>query len=402
MNTINTFDELVKFISPELEISQETLADVIKMLLHEKSQSLFEKLDFYNDSIFLEPLLFTKLQGLCKTYSLDQILYGYLSKDSKPERINVFIEKNNYVYLPNIGFLELLEETGTSFIDLVSDKEGNFNLDFKGKKVDYKLNTLQEIENTEILVLPQNITPLDSFFKNANNEKIEKVEIQNTVNTKISFLNKAFEINQQHFKEHHNLIRNVGRMVVLFNNNNVRSFAAKPIHGVGFFSVWEDNCEIFFFVELAHQFDHNILNSITTEANDYFKIDINTPLKDLNGNQYEQRTFFNALHGLHETAMIGTYLERLYDKQIFYGINQHEILCRLSDNQDRHLTGLHQILNLNNVFTKKGLQLYELLHESCNDIMTRKGDLINSFRIDDKKPFVFNHDFYLKHHPYNN
>ena len=71
----NTFhDEIIE--------NKAKLADNMKVLLYEEDNLLFNKLDFDNDDIFLEPLLFNYFNTNPKDrkYSLEQILLGYFKK----------------------------------------------------------------------------------------------------------------------------------------------------------------------------------------------------------------------------------------------------------------------------------------------------------------------------------
>jgi len=90
--------------------NQQELSDMIRFAFHKENPSLFQKLIYDDDNIFLEPTLFHYFSGN-KNYtnkvSLEQAVYGYISGESKPEQIIIESDKFGMVNLPNIGYLKI-------------------------------------------------------------------------------------------------------------------------------------------------------------------------------------------------------------------------------------------------------------------------------------------------------
>ena len=83
------------------------ITENLQILLYKENQSLLEKINFEDDKIFSDPLLFAYFNSKkYNTFSkelLEEIIQGYFT-DKKPLKIQYSYNKNNIAYLPNIGF----------------------------------------------------------------------------------------------------------------------------------------------------------------------------------------------------------------------------------------------------------------------------------------------------------
>ena len=78
----------------ELTSNKDEILEVTKILIYKENPLLFEKLDFNNNDVFLEPLLFayfnSKSYNLLPKEALEEILQGYF----KPRLSNKGFEMN--------------------------------------------------------------------------------------------------------------------------------------------------------------------------------------------------------------------------------------------------------------------------------------------------------------------
>ena len=90
-----------------------TLLETIKILVYKENPSLIEKIDFDNDNIFLEPLLFayfnSKKDNLFTTQILTEIIQGYFVA-KEPLLTQESINKNGIAYIPNLGYFDKNKE----------------------------------------------------------------------------------------------------------------------------------------------------------------------------------------------------------------------------------------------------------------------------------------------------
>ena len=97
------------------------LAENMKVLLHEENNEIFDRLDFNNDNIFLEPLLFNYFNtGIDeRKYKLDQILFSYLLEEKE---VLIYFDSMGNSYIPNLGYVKSNKKNG-HFRVSIEDKE---------------------------------------------------------------------------------------------------------------------------------------------------------------------------------------------------------------------------------------------------------------------------------------
>jgi len=75
-------------------------------------------------------------------------------------------------------------------------------------------------------------------------------------------------------------LRSVTRRIVLYSADLPNSFATLSAHGVAFLNVKDDNDEVFFVDDLAHQCGHIMFNALTQEKPRFLARTADTPLRD--------------------------------------------------------------------------------------------------------------------------
>ena len=89
---------------------QVEIINTIKLLLYKENPSVLEKIDFENDTIFLEPLLFayfnSKKDQLFSETLLTEILQGYFI-EKEPIILKESFNKEEVTYVPNLGYFDV-------------------------------------------------------------------------------------------------------------------------------------------------------------------------------------------------------------------------------------------------------------------------------------------------------
>lgn len=89
--------------------NQTEIIDTIKLLIYKENPSLLEKVDFEDDNIFLEPLLFTyfnsKKDNLFSNVMLTEIMQGYFI-EKEPLLLNESFTNDKIAYVPNLGYYD--------------------------------------------------------------------------------------------------------------------------------------------------------------------------------------------------------------------------------------------------------------------------------------------------------
>lgn len=334
---------MINIISNKIEI-----ANLIKILLYKEYPELFDKLDFENNNIFLEPLLFSyynskKINRFSKAL-LEEILQSYLLH-KKTLKINQSYNKDNIAYIPNTGYFKK---------GLKSIYEPIL------KSVDFEI--LKEIHPTQ-----------EHYFKEIyDGHIVNDNPIYNSVwKENYKELESAILIIKEHLPVFYQELVCTNRKIYLHDNPKIINFTTVETLGMLYFYVIGKENLIYFIEELIHQGSHNFLYYVVHNRKDYFKIDVdNIIMRDLTKQQWDYRNVYGAFHGLYTVTKRVECFDILLSKNIFTGREKHELLGRLADMFPRFQTGL-ELLNLDLVYTEKGKEFYFTLTRACQSILQK-------------------------------
>lgn len=291
--------------------------EYIKLLLYKYDESIFDKIDYYDDTIYYNPLLFAFFSNNSDVNSnnqlLDLILYSSLNQ--KPN-LNLHFGKSDIIYIPNIGWLKKTDDTLEP-------------INFEALKVS-NIEQLQFIENTNIELLKHNVDLLKQFYGDNPIEITKITEIQ-TKN-----ISRAYEIIKSYVPEYFNLINQFCPKNVIYKTepNKVNSFAQIGALGIAFFNASQKSYdEVFFIEDIAHQTGHVLLYTILYNKTKFFLVDDeNTFIQDFsNGykNDFDKRTVEIWLHSLFTQYLILTYMDASIEAKVFNKYQEHEAYGRL-------------------------------------------------------------------------
>lgn len=387
------------------------LIESIKILLYKENKNIFEILDFEDDSIYQEPLLFAYFNSDKTTkIDLNTILYGYIKPEKRQKQIQVKSDKLGKIYLPNLGWIhtEKKEQTCT----LISDSSDNFSLTVNDKKIDFKFEPLEIIEGTSIELLKYPVSLLDQFYYDPYHNPID-VEIENISRKHLPNLIKAWNLIKRLIPEQYNLIESVVIKNVVFNVDTTlrNSFASLSANGISFFNAYqEDYNEVFFVDDIAHQTGHVIFYSIMYNSTEFLKIDENTTMETLRlaSEGFEDRNIrviFHALYTYHTSFLC---LNACLNANVFSGSKKHESLGRIGfyirkcykdlsliENHEKYPNGSKDI------FTTNGLIIYDSIKNTFKntiDLWEKEGVL--DFDMSNQ-PYNFTYSKFVELNPIN-
>jgi hypothetical protein len=369
-------------LSSLIEDGQEYLAESIKLLIYQSDSELFERLDFNDDRIFLEPFLFSYFTAKTKLpIGLHQLLFGYLEKENRYESTAVFADEQGVIYMPNIGYFFTTLENETVQLSYVQNTE-KFELWTDDRQIDFEFQPPLMIPGTSIELYKYSNPFFRPYFAEWNEEKKDfenygaAVEITKTTELHFSNLIKAFELLKTYSPEQFIQYTSTTQRIVIFHNSKIRNFAVREMHGTAFISANPDDSEIFFLEEIIHQCSHNVFNAITANLSGHFLIDAETPLKKYSKSESEFRSIYSALHGLYTVATRMACFHNCMDG--LEGNRLHEVIGRFADLRMRFRNGLDK-LHYEEVFTPLGYEVYRMLDEYCATIFDERHYLINKF-----------------------
>lgn len=389
---------LCEALNDQIKEGINQMADFMKALVYNEAPDIFEQIDFDNDKAFLEPFLFTYFNNQDKKYPLESILNGYLKEKSETP-LQVLPNKEGIAYIPQIGYFKPVKENKVN--PNVPD-ELPLLLSNGIELLTHQHSLVEERFEVNVIIVNQPINTLtkeqiEEFGKAVDG--VTEVEITQTTKYHYNHLQKAFDIIEEHLSALHEEILLSNRRIVLFHNRTVLCFVTIQVHGTSFITTIPENDEIFFIEEIIHQCSHNTFNSLFFNKDDYFKIDVeNTILGTLIGKEdREIRTVYSVLHGLCTVAKRFEAFHILYKKNIFSGKQKHEFLGRFADLRKRSKLGL-ELLNHSSVFTAKGLEIYNLLDQTCTDICNATKELEGIFNFSNQ-PSEFSYKKFCELNP---
>lgn len=354
---------------------QTKIIDTIKLLIYKENPSILEKVNFEDDNLFLEPLLFSyfngKLNNLFSTEILIEIMQGYYVEE-KPLILNDSFNKQGFAYVPNLGYF---------------DKQGN------------KVDDIYRIQNSLIELLIYPIVYLKTIFRDFNENIIDdnKVEITRLQCLKHEkTLNNAFQYIKDSIEVHFNLIEQCCKKIVLFKTDPkyTNSFATINAHGIAFLNVYQDDYdEVFFVDDVAHQTGHIIMTTILFERKKYFIIDENQKIGTITKNESEYRSFYILFHALYTYYTTFLCLDACLQNNCFDKRQIHEAKGRIGFyllKCESDLLNFQKVINyyekIENVLSIEGIEIFQNIENKYFEMLKKSKDT---------PPFNF------KNHPYN-
>ncbi|WP_445710765.1 hypothetical protein [Flavobacterium sp.] len=362
----------------------------IQLLLYKENPSLLEKVNFDDDSIFLEPLFFayfnSKKDNLFTTELLNEIMQGYFL-EKEPLYLKESFNEEGISYVPNMGYFNM-------------DKE--------------KVDNSHIINNTGIELILHPIIHLNHIFKDFNENTLDKnkIEISRALCEKYEKpLTNAFHFIKKTNKEHYDLIEQCCKKIVLFKTDpkNTNSFATINAHGIAFFNVYqEDYDEVFFIDDIAHQTGHVIMNTILFERKNYFIIDENMNLGTITKNKSEYRSFYILFHALYTYYTSIMCLEACIDDNCFNKRQNHEAKGRIGFYLFKYKSDLLNFENvvkhfktIDSVLTNDGVSLFKIITNKYLETSKKYNTIVSKFNYKNQ-PYNFTYSDFIKKNPINN
>jgi len=338
----------------ELEI-----IDTIKLLIYKENPSILEKVDFDDDTIFLDPLLpayfNSKKDNLFPTEMLTEIMQGYFLQ-KEPLQLNYSYNKEGIAYIPKLGYFK------------------------QGQKIDEIL----VIDSFEIV---KTIHPvLEKYFVESykghitNPNPAHKSVWQNNYQE----LEQAILIIKEHLPEFYKNLVLANKKIYLHDNPKILNFTSVETLGMLNFYVLGNNNLIYFIEELIHQGSHNFLYYLVHNKKEYFNIDVERIImRELTNEDWDYRNVYGAYHGLFTVTNRVESFDILLSGNVFSGTEKHELLGRFTDQFNRFRTGL-ELLNLEEVYTQKGIELYRKLDQKCMETLNKYEKLKSEFDLSNR------------------
>ncbi|MEO8534360.1 MAG: hypothetical protein ABI441_11435 [Flavobacterium sp.] len=348
--------------------SQTEIINTIKLLLFKENPSLLEKIDFDDDKLFLEPLLFIyfnqKVKNSLSNDLLTELIQGYfLSKHEV--KINHSFNENDITYLPKLGYFKKNEPTFSEPIYL--------------------------IENTNIEVLKYSGNLLRNIFRDTSGNLISDCDIILDITLfkkNIVYLTNAVTLIKENSNDHFQLIEKCCKKILLFKSDpsNTNSFASIKAHGIAFLNVYQyEYDEVFFIDDVAHQTGHIILTTLFYNRKTIFKINEEQDVEDILKLK-DHRTIYILLHALYTYYTTLLCLDNCLKNNKFNKQQEKEAIGRIGFYLNKCYFDLNRFEKINlfyngidNVLTEDGKEIYKLIQKKYFEICQKWQTTTNNF-----------------------
>lgn len=375
------------FFYNDFDICLTKTIDSLKLLLYKRHSDIFERLDFDDDDIYQDPLLFAYVTQKDDKW-LDYLIYGYEKNPKK--KIEVFTNKKGIIYISKIGYFItnliscelILENKNGRFI--LFDSSGN-NVNFNFEPIFYLAEQIELIKTHHPL--------LECMFVN-NDGEIVDVEINNIAEKHIDHFNNSLAIIKKHYFDYFTLlIKNVKK--VLMYHGEPYSFASIQGHNMIFLNVSNEDDEIFFLDHILHEGSHVVFNTLTYDTKiDLFTIPFKSPISDFTKNPQDHGEVYGRFHGMFTQSNINICFETCIENNIFNTRQNHELLGRFSSNMKRFNASVEKF-NLPLLYKEEGLKWYTFFKNRCAELTKRNRETIYSLDVSNQ-PYVFSYEIFNK------
>lgn len=346
--------------------------DSVKELLYARHEDIFERIDFYDDEIYLEPLLYTYLNQQ-NTEWLDSIIYGY--EKIRKSSIKVFSNSEGVIYIPKVGYL-ITEFQNCEFI-LNSDSNTTFSLVRGGEEVLYSYEPLLFVSFGIELVKYQHAL-LEKHFLQGGTPILKNIDLGLYDQHAIS-INKALNILMKCNKEHFKLLRKTLKKIVLFTGGETNSFATMQAHNMILLNVSPEDNEIYFVDHISHEGAHVTFNTITFKSKvDLFKYDYNIDFSEITGSRSDAGNLYLRFHGLFTFFEITKSLLSCMLKLNCSDEKLHEVEGRFAFQLRRFGRALKRFENVD-IFEKEGQLWFDFLLKEYSKLYKKYGFMVEQY-----------------------
>lgn len=367
----------MQYLINEFDHAELHLIENVKASLYAIDNNIYEKLDFYNDSIYLNPLFFYCLNN--KKNDLNEILIGSYSENAK---FNIYVDSSGIIYIPNFGVFQL--QIKNQMIEVNKTKEA---FDFKNL-----VGNILEYTNTPLKKSQYGM----KFFEHTHS--FLKPMFSNSKVIHISTYQKKFdaalEIINSVFPSFFNLIIRSVKMVVFFTGKD-NSFASLQTHGIIYLNVKKGLSVVSFIDDIVHQSAHVIFNTITLKSKSTFFISNHNKSNLDNGPGGDN--LYARFHGLYTMCFITYCLTKSYKKKIFNGTQNLELVGRIVDNMIKFERLVNLLIKPEDC-TKYGLEWFAVFKTVYNNLKMENNKLISNYDVSNQ-PYVFDFDIFCKSNP---
>ncbi|NGY62564.1 hypothetical protein G7043_26955 [Lentzea sp. NEAU-D13] len=310
-------DLLLNMLSAEHRQGQQRFAEVARSLVRVARPELLRRIP--DEVSLLDPLLVAYFTEPEPTVTLEQLLYGRMTPETRPARITVRTDPDGAAELPGIGTLH----TDRGCASLVWE----FGRELRDRSglVSYTLAEQRHLPGTS-MVLDEQISPVLHGFFAASGVRVPVIpdagaeRVRDVVN--------ALELLTSIYPEYDRVIRQSTNRLVLFSSTALNSFATPRAHGCVFLDTAYGRGSVFHLEDLLHQCGHVAFTAMTLDTGRVLGVDKDAPIGGTDDSG-EPRTAYVVLHAVVTERLMAEGLLRAITSDLLGPMAQHEAAGRL-------------------------------------------------------------------------
>jgi len=373
-------------------LGQRRLADTIRRLIYQANETLFDKLEFSDDTQFLHPTLFAFFTDPSPFIELPQILYGLMQPARRPTTVRIRTDPAGCATLGSFGDVETALPRVT--LDFGRNSDGVSYGCFSGTaSLPFRLRSPLVVPGTRIEVTTD-VHPLFYRFFDQPHAPVTDGQTVRVPRDRVSHLLVALALIQTHCPSVWAEIAAFTRLIVLYRATAPNSFAAKSAHGAIFCNVAENDDEIALLEDVAHQAAHVIFNAFSHDPMRVIAIDPETPMHLLCDDPVDIRSVNAAFHAQFTYTLICRVLTKIHDAGVLPERQSHEILGRLGLTLRKFAFDLGR-LALPDAYTLAGRRCHEAFAAEYQYFRVRYGALVDGFAYDNQ-PYAFDYACFVE------
>lgn len=384
-------EHLVSNLRPSIDAGIGQLRQATREALARQGCSLLAHIPPDSEAL-LEPLLFAHLSKPAPDVTSEQLLAGYVREDTPPLEIAVGSDQHGRVYLPRIGYF--ITQASQARLNLLLDPASRRHVLHDGREPvphEFLPPLLAGPEGIEVCRHGHPL--LDRFFVNREGDRVS-IDVEEAIRAHEVHLGKALQAIARDCPVYASRIGQLVRRLVVFNAEGVNSFADVGAHGAAFINAREDDDEVLFIEELAHQCGHVLFSTATVDNQELFAVSPHAPLRAWTGKDDESRSLYVVLHGLFTEIAIISCLEPFLEGRNATSPRQtRELEGRLAFIISRFAADLANLGHAE-VFAPRGAALYRDFLEIFNQVYGKWRDLVRHADFSNQT-YTFSYERYI-------
>ncbi|WP_291960113.1 hypothetical protein [Maribacter sp.] len=348
------------------------LIERIKLLLYGYDKDVFDKIDFYKDSIYLNPFLFSCLDN-GEPDELDFII----GCNSKEATFNYKVNFEGEIYIHGFGVYTFEEKNQK--IKIIKKNETFIFFDLNGKELKHNIRfNVTNPQNIEFFNIDHRL--INNLFENST--VVSGSHYNNEFNNAMVILAK---INPVLFE----IITKSVKKVVFFKGSD-NSFASIKTHGIIYLNVNDEYGEAYFLDDIVHQSGHVIFNTLTLKDKaNFFK-----PNQNIKSDKDEnlEHDLYGRFHGLYTICLSTICLSQALEKKAFAKSQEFEACGRIADNMAKYKRLLEKLVKPE-MCTKQGLEWLSIFKRHYDKLREINQWIIQKYDVSNQ-PYVFNSEIF--------